>query len=76
MMLFPPREAMNNRRADGGHLDLLQSIMSCLLKIISTMADVCEAICLFRVFCGALNQKIFVFFRVFSWFLFNSLVAV
>ena len=34
------------------------------------------AVCLFRVFCGVLNQKIFVFFRVFSWFLFNSSVAV
>ena len=33
----------DNRRADGGHLDLQQYIISYLLKTISTKADVCEA---------------------------------
>ncbi len=40
----------DNRRADGGHLDLQQYIISYLLKIISTTADVCEAIFEFFVY--------------------------
>ena len=39
-----PREADENRRTDGGHPELQQSMMPCLLKTISIMADVCEAI--------------------------------
>ena len=39
-----PRSGMNNRRAEVGRLDLQQSIMSCLLKTISTVADVYEAL--------------------------------
>ena len=38
-----PREAHGNRQADGGHLDLQQSDMSCPPGIFSIMADVCEA---------------------------------
>jgi hypothetical protein len=56
------REAMNNRRADGGRLDLQQSIISCLHKIISTTADVCEA---FLCNPCILWFKIFVSFRAF-----------
>ena len=62
----------DNRRADGGHLYLQQSIMSCPYKISSMLADVCEAICVISVFCGP--QKTFVSIRVHSWFFINVLI--
>ena len=39
-----PRSGMNNRRADGGQPDLQHPMMQCLIKIISAMSDVCEAL--------------------------------
>ena len=55
--MFSARSALN-RRAAGGQLDLQQSMMSCLLKIISIKADGGEA---------------FVSKRVHSWLKINGL---
>ena len=47
--LKKPAQRQDNHRADGGHLDLQQSIVSCLLKTISTLADVCETFLVYFV---------------------------
>ena len=44
MTLFSLARSVTDRRADGGLLDLQQSIMSRSLKTFSTSADVCEAL--------------------------------
>ena len=51
----------DNRRADGGLLDLQQSIMSRPLKTFSTSADVCEALYYQCILCN-LWLKISCFF--------------
>ena len=48
----PSREAHGNRRADGGLPDSSTKKSHNINKLIRNMADVCEAFCLFRVFCG------------------------
>ena len=53
---IPASRSDDNRRADGGHSNLLPSNMSCPLGIFSIMADVCEAFCFFRVFCGQMTD--------------------
>ena len=45
----PASRSDDNRRADGGLLDLQQSIMSRPLKTFSTSADVCEALIVLSV---------------------------
>ena len=61
-----PRSGMNNRRADGGHLDHQQSIVSYRNKNyqhhVRRLRGIDCLFSLFRVFCG-LPQKIFVSFR-------------
>ena len=61
----PASRSDDNRRADGGLPDFQQFKISCLLKIFGTMADVREALCLFRVFRGL---KFSYYYRSFSCF--------
>ena len=51
-MSSSPREAHQNRRADGDPLDAFSFYIFFGDELISVTADVCEAFCLFRVFCG------------------------
>jgi hypothetical protein len=68
----------DNRRADGGHLDLQHSMMQCLVKIISTMSDACEALIVFSVY-SVFSVDFHKNFRVlscYSWFLTNSAFSI
>ena len=53
------RAAHDNRRTVGGRSDSSSIRITYCHKLFRTMADVCEAFCFFRVFCGLI-------FRVYS----------
>jgi len=78
MTSFSFREAMTNRRADGGQLDHFHEHIIFKYRVISNMADVCEAFSFFRVFSGLMtnirvHSCLFVVLQIFCTKLFQPL---